>query len=57
MANRIRKAFVVAPSDLGSPETCPEWNCPDLSTEDLREGKTCPDHPCTCNQVNGLGVD
>lgn len=31
-----------------SRETCPEWNCPDLSTEDLREGKTCPEHPCTC---------
>jgi len=32
-----------------SRDTCPEWNCPDLSTDDRREGKTCPDHPCTCS--------
>lgn len=31
-----------------SADQCPEWNCPDLSTEDRREAKTCPDHPCTC---------
>lgn len=31
-----------------SQDKCPEWNCPDLSAEDRREGKTCPDHPCTC---------
>lgn len=32
-----------------SRDTCPEWNCPDLSTEYRREGMTCPDHPCTCS--------
>lgn len=31
-----------------SMDPCPEWNCPDLSSEDRREGKKCPDHPCTC---------
>ncbi len=33
-----------------SEDPCPEWQCPDLSSEDRREGKTCPDHPCTCNR-------
>lgn len=29
-------------------DPCPAWSCPDLSTEDRRDGKTCPEHPCTC---------
>lgn len=36
-------------------DTCPEWNCPDLSSEDRREGKTCPDHPCHCVPVQANG--
>jgi len=27
--------------------TCPQ-PCEHLSAEDAREGKTCPEHPCTC---------
>lgn len=34
--------------DNNDPESCPEWLCPELSTEDRRDGNTCPDHPCTC---------
>ena len=30
-------------------DPCPEWQCPDLSSEDRREGRTCPEHPCTCS--------
>lgn len=33
---------------IGGIDPCPEWNCPDLSQEDRREGKTCRDHPCSC---------
>lgn len=33
-----------------SDDPCPEWNCPDLSAEDRRDGKTCPEHPCTCDR-------
>ena len=36
-----------------SDDPCPEWNCPDLSVEDRREGKTCPAHPCTCPKPEG----
>lgn len=32
-----------------SEDPCPEWQCPDLSSEDRREGRTCPSHPCTCS--------
>lgn len=37
------------PQPADSTDPCPEWHCPDLSSEDRREGKTCPDHPCTCS--------
>lgn len=36
---------------------CPEWRCPDLSAEDRRDGKTCPDHPCTCNPSSPLDTN
>ncbi len=38
-----------AHSSADSTDPCPEWNCPDLSAEDRREGKKCLDHPCTCS--------
>lgn len=36
-------------------DTCPEWNCPDLSSQDRREGKVCPDHPCHCVTIHPYG--
>ena len=36
-------------------DPCPEWHCPDLSAEDRRDGKTCPDHPCTCSSDPSSG--
>lgn len=35
-----------------SDDPCPEWNCPDLSSEDRRDGLTCPSHPCTCSDLS-----
>lgn len=39
---------------IRSVDTCPEWNCPDLSAEDRREGKKCLDHPCHCVTVESV---
>lgn len=34
---------------------CPQ-PCMHLSAEDAREGKTCPEHPCTCTPTEGAVV-
>ena len=31
---------------------CPAWKCPHISVHDWREGRRCPEHPCTCSGPN-----
>ena len=44
------------PGPKDSTDPCPEWHCPDLSSEERREGLTCPEHPCTCSSGSEPGV-
>lgn len=32
---------------------CPAWKCPHISVHDWREGRRCPEHPCTCSGDRG----
>lgn len=36
-----------------TPEECPQ-PCEHLSQEDAREGRACDEHPCICNEREGL---